>query len=428
MAYYRWDQEEARLAVALRNTGLTYREIAACLNEEFDRDRSRNKVSDAFCRGLIDAVLEGDSTTGEQRSDRYKLTLTSDGATKVEANRPYSDEEMAEMFDVDMAQWRITKRITNVYGNNFHTKLWWEPNFLEMLTPNWDGLLEEVAARSKPELRLPETGEIMGELALYDAHLGAKGWGPETGEDYDLYIGLARYRTAFMELVERSVRAEDISRWLFVVGQDLFHFDTLIQGKGGATQKGTPQDVDTRWQKLFVAVYDMMVECISHALEFANMDIIVQPGNHDTQTTFYLGAALGAYFHADNRVRVDNTPKPRKYKAWGQVGLGFCHGNEEKASALYKLMTEEAGFTMRWREWHRGHLHQELCSEDGTMRIRGFPALAGGDAWHVGKGYRSLPGARACLWDMDQGLLQIVCHNVPVAEARTDNMGEVLTD
>ncbi|HSG28963.1 MAG TPA: hypothetical protein VLA34_10820, partial [Candidatus Krumholzibacterium sp.] len=245
--------------------------------------------------------------------------------------------------------------------------------------------------------------------------------------DYDLGISIQRYFDAFMSLLARAPQA---ARILLPIGQDLFHFDTLIQGKGGATSKGTPQDVDTRWQKLFVATTEMLSACITEAAEHHNVDVVIVPGNHDSQTTFYAGQYLQASFKSVPHVRFDTTPRTRKYYKFGQVLLGFTHGNEEKKKDLFGIMADEAAddwSNTYWREWHRGHLHQEEVSEDGRMRIRTMPALTATDSWHSEKGYRSIPGARAFLWDKEIGLVRQEYYNVPRHKAETDSVGVVLS-
>jgi hypothetical protein len=437
MTYRRWSKDEVTYVMDQHNQGFAHEDIATNLNQLFhdgEPVRNKQKVTDTVHRNK-----NGEFDFDAPEDKRERRIWGDDGSTVAVSNRAYSDEEMAEMFDVNMELWRITKRITNVWGNQTQTKLFWEPKELEHLAANWEALLEEVRAEAKektwvgPPTAVNNQG-LLYQINIFDAHIGMKGWGPETGEDYDLNIAIDRYRDAFHALLQEAPAG---ARILYVVGQDLFHFDTLIQGKGGATAKGTPQDVDSRWQKLFVATCDMVSDCIVEAREAQHqVDVVVVPGNHDTQTTFYLGQYLKARFHSDysghNGVRVDNSPRTRKYYAFGDVLLGFTHGNEEKVKDLFGLMAEEAVDEWSesfWREWHRGHVHQEECSEDGRMRIRTMPALSGTDAWHAQKGYRSLPGARAFLWHRTRGIVRQEYFNVisKQNDRVIDYLGPVLT-
>lgn len=426
--YTRWSpDEDLYILLEVEAGDLTYADMADFLNKHKHNGhpvRTGKKVKDR-------AYQLRKNGEPDYNGPRDKREWGEDGSTVIVSNRAYSDEEMAEMFDVDMTRWHVTKRVTNVWGAQTQTKLWWAPIELNIVAQDWDKLLEDAAALRAPVQYKAHNRFISGhslyQINIFDAHIGMKAWGPETGEDYDLNIGIQRYYEAFMALL---MMAPPEARILLPIGQDLFHFDTLIQGKGGATSKGTPQDVDTRWQKLFVSTAQMLVAAITEAASLHEVDVIIVPGNHDSQTTFYAGQYLQAYFKGVDHIRFDTTPRTRKYYRFGQVLLGFTHGNEEKSRDLFGIMADEAADSWSdtyWREWHRGHVHQEEVSEDGRMRIRTMPGLTGRDSWHSEKGYRSIPGARAFLWDKEHGLLRQEYYNVPRHKAETDGVGVVLS-
>lgn len=421
----KWSSEEIADARNMREKhGWTYLNIAEMLTERYGVERSATSVRNKLKRkGRLEHSLPDPDKVAE------RSTVSADGSTSLVTNRPHTDEEMAARFGVDMDEWSVTKRITNQWGENWQTKLWWNPNELNILRNNWDELLEEIRYQSS-YATVPEqsSSDLVYEMCLFDAHFGSLAWGPETGEDYDLTLATQRYWDAFHSLLLEAPDSIACPTILLPVGNDLFHFDSLIDGKGGATFRGTPQDVDTRWQKLFVHVAAMMRELIGQLVMSGYMvDIVVVPGNHDTQTTFYLGELLDASFHNNERVRVDNTPRPRKYYRFGDVLLGFAHGHNEKIKDLYGLMTEEAG-DAGFREWHLGHWHSEGCQEQGTMRIRTFPPLAGKDSWHTEKGFRTIPGARGLMWSPVDGLLAQYYHHVPDAQRHTHPFGTILTE
>lgn len=404
MPYHKWTVPEAEAATALRDVGLTYAMIADKLSARFGTERTEAKVSDAFRKGVIHRLTEGEAV---EPQDRERKEWGEDGSTLVTSNRAFSDEEMAEMFDVDVDLWRVTKRVTNVWGGNTQTKLWWEPVELNHLAREWDELLrqaeEEGASRKHPE-PFPTQYDTFYEIALFDAHLGSLAWAPEAGKDYDLSIGVERYREAFMYLLNRAPRGTRYLLWC--VGQDLFHFDTLIKGKGGATALGTPQDVDSRWMKLFAVVAKLHVDLITEARgRGLEVKVVVQPGNHDTQTTHYLGAYLEAWFRQDFWAIIDNSPAPRKYHRDGEVQIGFTHGHREKSKDLYRLMTRETKAVTDIMEWHVGHLHYEQVDGDGGVTLRRMKTMSLPDAWHTEQGYESGQGAHGFLWHPEVGLL-----------------------
>jgi hypothetical protein len=413
--------------------GHTYKEIAKDLNKFF---HAGNEIRTE--RAVINRVYDlrnnrGSSSVArdvEPIQPRERKEWGEDGSTLVTSNRAFSDDEMAEMFGVDMSLWKVTKRVTNVWGAQTQTKLWWAPIELNHVAQNWDAMLEDFQVRSlagKSKLSGNHKHQELFEICLFDAHIGMAAWGQETGEDYDLDIGMSRLYNAFQDLLDRAPQGSKI---LLILGNDLFHFDNLIDGKGGATHRGTPQDVDSRWQKLFVRTCATVCEMIEDALENHDVDVVVVPGNHDTQTSYYCGEYVSAYFRNHEGFRIDNSPSQRKYYHFGNVNLGFTHGHEEKIKDLFRLMAEECNeywSDTHWREWHRGHVHQEECSEDGTMRIRTMPAITGRDAWHDQKGYAGLAGARAFLWTRYDGIKRVEYYNVPRTQTLTDYRGAKLT-
>jgi hypothetical protein len=65
------------------------------------------------------------------------------------------------------------------------------------------------------------------------------------------------------------------------------------------------------------------------------------PGNHDYERNFYLGDSLEGWFYNNPNVTVDNSANPRKYYKYGQVLIGYTHGNEEKVTDLPLIMAHE---------------------------------------------------------------------------------------
>ena len=53
------------------------------------------------------------------------------------------------------------------------------------------------------------------------------------------------------------------------------------------------------------------------------VDVVVIPGNHDFERSYYMGAYLEAWFNEDPQVYVNNGASPRKYYKFGKVLLGL---------------------------------------------------------------------------------------------------------
>ena len=92
------------------------------------------------------------------------------------------------------------------------------------------------------------------------------------------------------------------------MGNDLLHTDN----RAGTTERGTPQDVDSRYQKTFEAARNANVDLIAAAREMAPVDVLMMPGNHDTLGVWHLGDSLRIWFQRFSDISVDNGPTPRR--------------------------------------------------------------------------------------------------------------------
>ena len=184
-----------------------------------------------------------------------------------------------------------------------------------------------------------------------------------------------------------------IDEFWMPLGNDFFNVDNAQNTTFG----GTPQDCDTRWQKSFLAMKRAVVSVIDTLRELAPVKVIVVPGNHDRQKMFYFGDTLESWYGRCDNVAVENTPRTRKYLAYGVNLVGFTHGDEEKHPDLPIIMAQEmpdAWAVTRQREWHVGHFHKRKLARyvagdtHGGVAIRCLPSLSGTDAWHFSKGVR----------------------------------------
>lgn len=266
--------------------------------------------------------------------------------------------------------------------------------------------------RPAPKIRAPR-GEHMLEISIPDLHIGKLAWSDETqGANYDHKIAIRLYREAIEALVQRTA-AFRFSRIVLPVGNDFFHSDT----KAGTTTGGTPLDMDTRFQKTYVAGRRLMVETVERLRTIAPVTLVMIPGNHDALSTFCLGDSLECWYHATPDVTVLNAPTSRKYVEHGKVMLMFAHGDKGKRDNYPLLMATEQpemfGRT-KFREAHTGHLHQLQVKEHMGVRVRISPALCPPDAWHAEHLFvGNARAAEAFVWHPDEGLVSLAVFTVP---------------
>ncbi len=200
---------------------------------------------------------------------------------------------------------------------------------------------------------------------------------------------------------------------LLVVGNDLLNADNL----GNSTTAGTVVTTDVRFHKTFATVRNMMIETVQRLMELAPVHVIMVPGNHDKLSVWHLGDSLECYFHEEERMTIDNSPKLRKYYEFGRVMLMFTHGDKGKRNDYPLLMaTEQPEMFGRteFREVHCGHTHQVKLDEQHGVRVRVLPALCAADDWHAEQGFvGNLKSAEAYIWNKEEGLVGTAVYSKP---------------
>lgn len=256
-----------------------------------------------------------------------------------------------------------------------------------------------------PKISYPKHPDgMMYEIDMPDIHFGRLTWADESGEDYDIKIARTAVHTALDSLLSHT-KHYPISEILIPLGNDFFN----VNSKTNTTVHGTPQQEDTRWSKTFTKGRRLAQEIIDKCASIAPVTVLILPGNHDEEKMFYLGEVLDAQYHASPNVKVDNSPKSRKYHLHGVNLIGFAHGYDEKLSKLPTLMALEAKEMWgksEFREFHTGDKHHKFdTSEDGVV-VRVLRALTASDAWTVHSGYvGAVRAAESFLWHPTKGLI-----------------------
>lgn len=362
----------------------------------------------------LDAPLASPPKAGASPSRPPSFRLEEGGnQARVEGLAPHQDlEAFLKENGVDLEVWEVERWVVNRWEMGalvdgalttqplYQIKAWLRRKggskadraFLEEL---FGALAERAPTLPPPPVPRGDGEPRMAVLAAPDIHVGKLAWGEETGENYDTKIALALWRESTRALLARlAAYPQEVELLLLPLGNDLFHVDTLQN----TTTSGTRMDVDSRWQRAFRLVAEFVVEEIVEAARktVPKVEVVMVPGNHDHQRTFYLGELLRAFYRNAQGVRVQNAPTPRKYRLWRKVLLGWTHGHREKHKDLPLLMAVEAASLWglaAWREWQVGHFHARrqhhympLVDERGVI-VRVLPALSGVDAWHAEMGF-----------------------------------------
>ncbi len=277
--------------------------------------------------------------------------------------------------------------------------------------------IEDLKNEAKEFARIPTpvvhsdtcSGNML-ELLIPDLHAGKFSWHQETGHaDYDTKTAIETYLRAVETILDRA-KGYEFDQILLGVGNDLLNSDDY----NSQTTKGTLVNSDTRYQKTYKAVRQMLVHVIERLRIIAPVVVKVIPGNHDTQSTFTLGDSLECWFHNYDDVWIDNNPSPHKFYRWGTTLLGFTHGDKGKKTDYGLWMATEnpvAFGESKFREIHIGHTHGIKVDEKFGVRVRTFAALCPPDAWHSAEHFvGNLRSAEGLVWNLEQGQIAEFIH------------------
>lgn len=387
----------------------------------------------------VPPAVDGEKIGFEQKGDNATLNFT--GTESYPKNHIKSLDELLEYCNVDKTIWDVARYRVNKWDvtawadgfaktvQNFQVKADLVKKFVdvkerlvgEVFLNMIKDYVPPIFHTNKSTIPSKKLGENnLFEISIFDLHMGKLAWGGETGENYDTKIARQRFLESIENLVHRASGFE-YSRILFPVGNDFFNSDTLFN----TTTHGTQQDEDLRWQKTFNVGTRLLVDAINLLKQTGvPVDVMVIPGNHDFERSYYMGKYLEAWFNNDPAVTMYNGASPRKYYRFGKVLLGFTHGSEEKESSLPLLMATDIESKPLWsetlyHEWHLGHIHrkrnvnyrvvdnkQRTLSEDLGVTVRYLSSLTGTEEWHHKKGFvGAIKAADAFIWNDELGLV-----------------------
>jgi len=381
------------------------------------------------------------SKTGEKYHKKENSTEVYEDFTVCDGIVTTLDDALA-FSKVDLTVWEVKEHTFNTWTtsgkfpnpkieggwefrqiNNVQVKIWFKKKDIEKANA-WKSFVTEIDKYTPDYLKLAKTFEHvlssertrMLELSLPDLHIGKLAWEEESGENYKTKEAMKRYNMSVEKLLA-EVNLTKIDKILLPIGNDMLNIDN----KNSTTTAGTPQDSDSRWQKMFLKAKELLIYNIDRLSTIAPVEVLVVPGNHDNQTMFYLGDTLQSWYRENPVVSVRNEPTPRKYVQYGVNLIGFTHGNEEKHSDLGSIMaTQEPQLwaNTKYREFHLGHFHKSKSmtfvdvDEFQGCKVRVLPSLSGTDAWHNGKGYMSIKAAMAFVYDKKEGLVGVYQTNI----------------
>lgn len=222
---------------------------------------------------------------------------------------------------------------------------------------------------------------------LGDPHIGMLAWMNEVGESFDLRIAERELCECMTQLVARSPATTDA---IVVNLGDFWH----SQDDNQRTPKGGNKlDVDGRAGKVGRVGLSILRTIVDACLKkHARVRVRSIPGNHDPQSSFWIPLYLQAAYSNEPRVIVEEGFNPYQFDVFGDVLLGWAHGDGAKLEMLGEIMATdepEKWGAAKFRYWNTGHVHHWSQKELRGCVVDTHRTLAGRDAWHHHSGYRS---------------------------------------
>ena len=375
-----------------------------------------------------------------------KDEILSDGSRRsyrileLRKNHTYTPEELLKLHWFDPPEdWELIEAKSNVWNgmtgkkrNNELVELWQSTVRVRPKVPGVtmamiDKYLESKKFRepkppTKP-LQYDPSGEIL-EIDSPDLHNGLLSWQPETGADYDIRIAEERFKQVMFDIKSRCA-GRKLKKITFVTLGDILHVDNDNQ----TTTKGTPQQVDGRIAKIFNITCDMFIDAFTMLGNIAPLEVVYLPGNHDRVTGYMLLKAISLAFKDDKNITFDTSPNPQKHRLWGNVLVGFVHGDianknmgtwlQDRARRDYglaKFVEVHAGHyhTEKTKERYSAKLHEDTITEDiGGVVIRYLPTISNVSYWeHLGGYPFGTKTMVSYVWNEKTGLRDVWYSNV----------------
>lgn len=228
-------------------------------------------------------------------------------------------------------------------------------------------------------------------IDIADAHFGKLSTTYETGDQYGIEIAKQRCYDGVNGIISRASKF-NISRIMFVIGNDVLHYDNPKR----TTTSGTPQDTDGMFYDMFNSALDTYINIIEQLRINYHVDVVFNASNHDYMSGWMLARSIAMYFHNADNVSVDDGINHRKYYKFGNNLIGTNHGDGAKLQDLPLLMANEEPVLWsetKYRYIYVHHIHHKqtykfMSGKDYIgVTVEYLRSPSGTDSWHHRNGY-----------------------------------------
>lgn len=443
-------------ALRLYNEGLTWSEIADKIESLLPPDvthyqrkeRARSYIRRLKANGMIDSEQTNESDpeidAANNESDVAKTTVPDDiyeldgkakhtcvegkangetcftGIITLLDGEQITPDMIMKAHNLDEGEWDVVSYKSNFWQSQmkggkklvlYQSKISVKPKQQKELTiDDIDTLFSNKRFPTKTSVKMfnEKFGDEMVEIDIADPHVGLLSVLTETGVEYNLPVARERFMTSIQDTVNRIKKHQNAGGNICMINLvtlgDILHVDN----DNNTTTAGTYQQLDGRLTSVFDFASDMIIDAIDMLLELKiPMQFIYTCGNHDKMMGYALVSGVRNVYRNNPNIKFDIGPNPQKITVWGDVLIGFCHGDMGKKNLdkwLVRDFAKEYGAT-RYHEVHCGHLHSEFVNGDGIVIVRHMPTQCESSYWEHKSGYGCDKSLMCFIWDKKRGLM-----------------------
>lgn len=337
------------------------------------------------------------------RSEQEKAGKGSDYADSL-VSSDVDTEGKAELYhSVDPSQWQPAGMVVNTWGSpdnpNQQVKMRYEVR--QALTPeSFAEKVDAVLSTIKPKYPKIKPPKVVqrhtAEVMIPDFHTGARVWGDakKAGEEF----------FAAVEHLMRPYRPGEFGTILFPIGNDYLNWDNWNL----TTTAGTQLDTSDRPDVVIDEGIKALIRAIDYLRQFAPVDAVLMPGNHDWLLSHMMARVLSAWYNDEPNIHIDTDLQEWKIRSGPNWLLALTHGKSPhtkrgmKAEELAKLLPHKAPeewARSTYREVQTGHYHGKQYGDHNGVMVRRVSSLKPRDEREEAHGYMNGREAELLIFD-----------------------------
>lgn len=250
-------------------------------------------------------------------------------------------EDLIKVTKIDTTVWNIDKYIQNYWGGKYQVKAFCSKiNEQQNFTNEFINFLSSYKPVTKEikQRKLITNGSCII-INKQDAHLNKK----DISGDNDINKRFEDIFWATDITLQKAELSSNLEKIYYVIGSDEFNSEWT-----NTTTKGTPQSNILTYQEAFQKICDFEISMINNMLDYADVEVIYIPGNHDEYVGWHLINFLESQYKQVKEIYFDTSTDYTKYRRYKNTAMMFNHGDAIKPEKLANMFPVE--FRKEWGE------------------------------------------------------------------------------